>query len=184
MPYPMSTAAYMTTDILPSSVPKLMPMGLNWTAFTMRFQDAMEAKGLWGYFDGTAICPTLSLSLTAEEQAAHTQWIKEDRTAKALLTHCIPDSTLIRIHGKASLKDRWDLISKEYSTKGAFAQADLRTQFMELKSPDKSNAHEFLDNLRVKREELATYVDLFLRTSLLLLQTYLPAHGCTAAQRP
>jgi hypothetical protein len=55
------------------------------------------------------------------------KWVKEDRTAKALLTHRIPDSTLIRVHSRPSLKDRWDLIIKEYSSKGAFAQADLRS---------------------------------------------------------
>jgi gag-polypeptide of LTR copia-type len=152
----MSTA-FTTTDLLPSSVPKLMATGLNWTTFAMRFQDAIEAKGLWGYFDGTAVCPVLSKPPKPEEELALTQWIKEDRSAKALLTHHNPDSTLIRIHGKKSLKDRWDLISKEFSSKGALSQADLRTQFMESKCPDKGNVREFLDELRVKKEELATY---------------------------
>jgi gag-polypeptide of LTR copia-type/Pol polyprotein, beta-barrel domain len=134
-----------------------MPTGLNWTAFAMRFQDAIEAKGLWGYFDGTAVCPVLSKPPKPEEELALTQWIKEDRSAKALLTHRIPDSTLIWIHGKKSLKDQWDLISKEFSSKGAFAQADLRTQFMESKCPDKGNVCEFMDELCLKKEELATY---------------------------
>jgi gag-polypeptide of LTR copia-type len=146
-----------TTDILPSSVPKLMPTGLNWTTFAMHFQDAIEAKGLWGYFDGTAVCPVLSTPLKPEEELALTQWIKEDRSAKALLIHRIPDSTLIQIHGKKSLKDQWDLISKEFSSKSAFAQADLHIQFMESKCPDKGNMCEFLDDLRIKKEELATY---------------------------
>ena len=91
----MSTTAFTTTDLLPSSVPKLMPTGLNWTAFAMSFQDAIKAKGLWGYFDGTAVCPVLSSPPKPNEELALTQWIKEDRTAKALLTHRIPDSTLI-----------------------------------------------------------------------------------------
>jgi len=145
----MSTTALTTTDLLPSSMPKLMSNGLNWTTFIMHFQDAIEAKGLWGYFDGTSVCPTLSATPTAEEESALTLWIKEDRSAKALLTHRIPDSTLICVHGKSSLKDRWNLISKEFSSKGAFAQADLCTQFMESKCPEKGNVCEFLDNLRV-----------------------------------
>jgi hypothetical protein len=126
----MSTTALTTTDLLPSSVPKLMPNGLNWTAFSMRFQDAVEAKGLWGHFDGSITQPAISTPPAACEEEALAQWVKEDRTAKALLTHRIPDSTLIRVHSKPSLKDRWDLIIKEYSSKGAFAQAYLRTQFM------------------------------------------------------
>ena len=46
-----------TTDILPSSVPKLMPTGVNWTAFSIRFEEAIEAKGFWGHFDGNTPCP-------------------------------------------------------------------------------------------------------------------------------
>ena len=79
----MSTALT-TTNLLPSSVPKLMPTGLNWTAFAMHFQDAIEAKGLWGYFDGTAVRPVLGASPKPEEELALTQWIKEDRSVKTL----------------------------------------------------------------------------------------------------
>lgn len=54
-----TTTALTTTDILPSSVPKLLPTGLNWTAFSIRFQEAIEAKGFWGHFDGTVLRPTV-----------------------------------------------------------------------------------------------------------------------------
>ena len=62
-----------------------------------------------------------------------------------------------RVHNKELLKDHWDLIQKEYTQKGAFAQAELRSRFMESKCPDKGNVREFLDGLRVKKEELSTY---------------------------
>ena len=153
----MSTTALTTTNILPSSVPKLLVTGLNWTTFSMHFEDAIRAKGLWGHFDGSVAMPTVSLPATADEEAALTQWNKDDLSTKALLTHQIPDSTLIRIHGKPLLKDQWDLISKEYTLKGSFAQADLHSHFMESKCPDKGNVQESLDGLRVKKEELATY---------------------------
>jgi gag-polypeptide of LTR copia-type len=55
------------------------------------------------------------------------------------------------------LKDQWDLIKNEYTYKGAFAQADLSSHFMESKCPEKGNVHDFLDGLCVKKEELATY---------------------------
>jgi hypothetical protein len=28
---------------------------LNWTAFSIRFKEAIEAKGFWGHFDGTSL---------------------------------------------------------------------------------------------------------------------------------
>ncbi|KAF8525000.1 hypothetical protein JB92DRAFT_2878302 [Gautieria morchelliformis] len=60
----MSTTTLTTTDLLPSSVPKLLDNGLNWTTFSMCFQDAVEAKCLWGYFDGTMTqgCPQVQVS--------------------------------------------------------------------------------------------------------------------------
>jgi hypothetical protein len=62
----------------------------------------------------------------------------------------------MRIHNKRTVKERWDAIVTEYTEKGAYAQTDLRGRFLESKCPDKGNVREFLDNLRVKREELAS----------------------------
>ena len=71
----MSTASL--SDSLPSSVPKLDASGLNWTIFLVHFQDAVEAKGFWGHFDGSSPVPTLSSPATADEIAAKAQWDKD-----------------------------------------------------------------------------------------------------------
>jgi hypothetical protein len=94
---------------------------------------------LWGHFDGSVSMPTVSTPPTIAEDTALAQWNKDDLSAKALLTHHISDSTLICVHGKPLLKDRWDLIKNEYTLKGAFAQADLHSHFMESKCPDRGN---------------------------------------------
>ena len=153
----MSSTTLTTTDILLSSVCKLLPTGLNWTAFSIHFKEAIEAKGFWGHFDGTSPKPTISSPPKKGEANALDQWLKDEQSAKALLTHRIPDSTLIRIHSKESLSNRWSLVVKEYTQKGAFAQAELRSRFMDSKCPDKGNVHEFLDDLHVEKEKLATY---------------------------
>ena len=156
----MSTVtATALADTLPSSIPKLEASGLNWAIFSLRFQDAIEAKGYWGHFDGTETRPataTAGTSPTDEELAAIAQWDKDERSAKSLLTQKIPDSAVMRIRNKKTVKERWDVIVAEYTEKGAFAQMDLRTRFLESKCPDKGNVRQFLDELRVKREELAT----------------------------
>ena len=166
-------------DTLPSSVPKLDASGLNWAVFSLRFQDAVEAKGYWGHFDGTSersTAPKLEdlpattavagetttdapapTTPSAEDLAAATnQWNKDERSAKSLLTQKIPDSALMRIQNKKSVKEQWDAITTEYTEKSTFAQTDLRTCFLESKCPDKGNVWQFLDELRMKREELAT----------------------------
>ena len=52
-----STTATALADTLPSSIPKLDASGLNWAIFSLHFQDAVEAKGYWGHFDGTTPWP-------------------------------------------------------------------------------------------------------------------------------
>jgi hypothetical protein len=165
----MSIATTSLSDSLPSSIPKLDSSGLNWAIFSVCFQDAVEAKGFWNHFDGTSSRPTaLTVSITAAdgtitttppnatEIAAVEQWDKDERSAKSLLTQKIPDSTLMCIHTKRTVQERWEAIVAEYTEKGAYAQTDLRARFLESKCPDEGNVREFLDNLRVKREELAS----------------------------
>ena len=142
----MSTALT-TTDLLPSSVPKLEPTGLNWTVFKLRFQDALDAKGFWGHFDGTTICPVVGSPATTAETEALALWNKNEQTAKSLLTQKIPDSALILVHSHTLVKDRWDAIVAEYSEKGTFAQTELRSKFLQSKCPKKGNVREFLDQL-------------------------------------
>ncbi|KAF8808828.1 hypothetical protein BYT27DRAFT_7064830, partial [Phlegmacium glaucopus] len=129
------------SDSLPSSVPRLDSTGLNWAIFAVRFQDAIEAKGFWGHFDGQTKRPvagtpalmgpdgmtiTPAVGLSPEEFAAEMiQWEKDERSAKSLLTQRIPDSTLMRIHAKRSVMERWNAIVTEYTEKGAYAQMDL-----------------------------------------------------------
>jgi hypothetical protein len=49
----------------------------------------------------------------------------------------------------------WAEIIREYTEKGALAQTDLCTKFLESKCPDKGDVREWLDSLRVRKEELA-----------------------------
>jgi hypothetical protein len=169
----MSTAPTSLSDTLPSSIPKLDASGLNWAIFAVRFQDAVEAKGFWGHFTGDKVRPAAAPpaaattgdapaaadkpTLTAEELALiQKQWDKDELSAKSLLTQKIPDSTLMRIHTKKTVRERWEAIVTEYTEKGAYAQTDLRARFLDSKCPERFNVREFLDTLRVKREELAS----------------------------
>ena len=64
----MSTTTTSLSDSLSSSVPKLESTGINWAIFSVRFQDAVEAKGFWGHFDGTTTRPvTVAILVTATD---------------------------------------------------------------------------------------------------------------------
>jgi hypothetical protein len=55
-----STSQNIPSDALPSSVPKLDPTGLNWSIFSIHFEEALSARGHWGHFDGSIQKPKLS----------------------------------------------------------------------------------------------------------------------------
>jgi len=118
------------SNALPSSVPKLEANGTNWAIFLVRFRDAIEAKGYWGHFDGTTPVPTLSTPPTMKETTAKTQWEKDERSAKSLLTQKLPDSTVMKIHMKPTVQERWSAVVKEYTEKGAYAQTDMHAKFL------------------------------------------------------
>ena len=165
----MSTTTTSLSDSLPSSIPKLDASCLNWVIFSVRFQDAIEAKGFWRHFDGTGTRPSaVPTSVTSSdgvvmttppsdaEIAAVDKWDKDELSAKSLLTQKIPNSTLMHVHNKWTIKERWDAIVTKYTEKGAYMQIDLHARLLESKCPDKGNVWEFLDGLRVKQEELAS----------------------------
>ena len=148
----MSTTAL--ADTLPSTVPELDPAGSNWTIFLFRFEDAVDAKGFGGHFDGTSVSPKLSNPASEPELAAKLQWEKDERSAKSLLTQKLPDSTLVLIHSKTTVKERWEAVVKEYTLKSEYAKTALRAKFLAMRCTDKGGVREFLEGLRLKKEEL------------------------------
>ncbi|OAX37144.1 hypothetical protein K503DRAFT_250746 [Rhizopogon vinicolor AM-OR11-026] len=68
----MSTTVSVTTDTLPSNVPKLDIKGANWAIFSLHFQIAVEARELWKQFDGTM--GTVAVSPPDADELA--QWQK------------------------------------------------------------------------------------------------------------
>lgn len=62
----------------------------------------------------------------------------------------------MRIKSLATVSLMWKEIVTEYTEKGAYAQTELRTNFLESKCPDHGNVKQFLEDLRTKEEELAS----------------------------
>ncbi|OJA11388.1 hypothetical protein AZE42_13744 [Rhizopogon vesiculosus] len=128
----MSTVP-ITTDTLPSNVPKLDIKGANWAIFSLRFQIAVEAKELWKQFDGTtprpvgvaSTAPDGTVTISPPDPDALAQWLKSEGLAKHLLTQHIPDSTVLRIWNLTNVAAMWMEIMHEYTEKGAYVQTDV-----------------------------------------------------------
>ena len=155
----MCTSTTTLADTLLSSVPKLDPTGSNWTVFLFCFQDTIDAKRFWGHFDGTSKMPELPTTGTPsdKELAEKTQWEKDECSSKSLLTQKLPDSTMVLIHSKKLVKERWDEVVKEYTLKrlkSKYAKTGLRAKFLGMKCMDKGGVREYLEGLQLKKEEL------------------------------
>ena len=142
------------SDTLPSTMLLLDSEGSNWVIFYIHFMDMIEVKGFWDHFDGSASPPSVSEPPTAAETAAKNQWDKDEHSAKALLTQWLPDSTVMEIHSKKTMKECWEAVVKKYTVKGVHAQMEIRAKFLMLRCPEKGNPREFLRGLRLKKEEL------------------------------
>jgi hypothetical protein len=135
--------------------PDVDPAGTNWTVFLFRFQDAIDTKGFWGHFDGSSVKPEVSNPATEAELAARTQWEKNEHSSKSLLTQKLPDLTMVLIHSKTMVKERWDSVVNEYTLKSEYAKTGLRAKFLGMKCGEKGNVREFLEDLQLKKEELS-----------------------------
>ena len=143
------------SDTLPATVLKLGAKGENWAIFYIRFMDTVEAKGFWGHFDGSSPVPTMPIDPTDAQKAEKSQWEKDERSAKTLLTQRLLDLTVMEIHSKKSVRERWEAVVKEYTMKGAYAQTEMRAKFLTSRCVEKVNARDFLRGLQLKKEELA-----------------------------
>lgn len=149
-------ASTSSSDTLPSNVPKLEISGTNWPIWRIRFTVAATAKGKFGHFNGTTPRPVpVALPPTQAEAQAMQAWDDAEDVAKYLLTQRIPDSTVMHLESLATVAEMWTTLTTEFAQKGAYAQTDMRTAFLESKCAEGGNVRTWLSDLRTKQEELA-----------------------------
>jgi hypothetical protein len=68
---------------------------------------AVKVDGFWDHFDGSVSCPIAAdATPMAKETVAMGQWNKNERLARSLLTQKLPDSTVVLIHEKKTVRGR------------------------------------------------------------------------------
>ncbi|ETW80100.1 hypothetical protein HETIRDRAFT_322796 [Heterobasidion irregulare TC 32-1] len=146
------SAVPISTDTLPSNVPRLDPKGTNWVIFSICFKDAITAKKKWGHFDSTAPHPSfivaVGAALSKKQLATIQTWDDNEASAKYLLSQRLPDSTVICTNKIAMVAARWASIVTDYTAKSAFAQTAVRKEFLGLCVPHSGNVDWSLCGLR------------------------------------
>jgi hypothetical protein len=126
------------------------------TDFDHRLEQAIRVKKKWGHLTGTTARPTAvdPAKPTDDERTKMSDWDEDEATARYLLAQRIPDSTLIQTRTLATSASMWSYIVAEFTTKSAFAQSNLRREFINMRVPQNGDLCTIFDSLATKRETL------------------------------
>lgn len=147
-----------------SNIPRLEPDGINWTAFSMRFRQAMQATRRWGDFDSSILRPTLKdpSAPTEAEIEALDPWEHEDLIACHLLPQCLPDMIVLRMNQYQTAQVYWSRVDHEYTIKSIYVQSRLEQAFSEMRCSKGGDVKVFVTSVRCSRspdnyQGLSTY---------------------------
>ncbi|KAJ7189825.1 hypothetical protein GGX14DRAFT_382857, partial [Mycena pura] len=129
-----------------SKVPVLQSNGANWLIFTSRFKNFIDAKLLWGHFDGTTTRPSPPAA-----QAEIDEWVKHESEARNYLGQRLEDSTFLQANTRTTVAEMWDYVSSRTTALSAHVVAAMQADFDNCNCGEKENVRTHLEeNLKVK----------------------------------
>ena len=155
-------------------VPKLASDGKNWVVYKDRLILSVQARALGGHLDGTTAKPTepaitqapADRALTDEEKQKITtyqddlkEWFQKEAIVSQQIASTIPDSLYLKIRGKPTVKEAWDLLRSDFEKRSRMFMVDLRRRLQDERCDDNANIRTHFDTMRTMREDLAALGD-------------------------
>lgn len=154
-------------------VPKLEADGRNYPIYRDRLALSILARGLYEHLAGKAKKPDDPVvrsgppeTLTEEEQKiidTHNKDLREWTTNEAIvwqqIASTIPDSLFLKIKGKETVKEAWDLLKSDYEKRSKMFMVDLRRRIQDQKCDEGGDVRTHFDTICSMREDLATLGD-------------------------
>src|ERR1700720_1375558 len=155
-------------------VPKLASDGKNWVVYKDRLILSVQARALSGHLDGTTAKPTepaitqapADRALTDEEKQKITtyqddlkEWFQKEAIVSQQIASTIPDSLYLKIRGKPTVKEAWDLLRSDFEKRSRMFMVDLRRRLQDERCDDNANICTHFDTMRTMREDLAALGD-------------------------
>src|ERR1700720_4601923 len=155
-------------------VPKLASDGKNWVVYKDRLILSVQAHALGGHLDGTTAKPTepaitqapADRALTDEEKQKITtyqddlkEWFQKEAIVSQQIASTIPDSLYLKIRGKPTVKEAWDLLKSNLEKRSWMFMVDLRRRLQDERCKDNGNLCTHLDTFRTMCEDLAALGD-------------------------
>ena len=122
-------------------VPKLTLDRKNWVIYKDGLMLSVQARGLGGHLDGTTTKPTqpavtqvpASRELTEEEKEKINmykdnlkEWFQKEAIVSQQIASTIPDLLYLKIRGKPTVKEAWDLLKSDFEKRSWMFKVDLR----------------------------------------------------------
>ena len=122
-------------------IPKLASDGKNWVIYKDRLILSVQACGLGGHLDGTTTKPTqpavtqapANRELTEEEKEKINtykddikEWFQKKAIVLQQVASTILDSLYLKIRGKPTVKEAWDLLKSDVEKRSRMFMVDLR----------------------------------------------------------
>ncbi|PRQ56559.1 hypothetical protein RchiOBHm_Chr1g0337711 [Rosa chinensis] len=132
----------------------------NFVKWSFQFQSVLEGIDLFGYFDGTFLCPpgfvlTEQGEVTREITSAYKIWKKTDKALLGLLMATLDDDTMEVIVGSKSSHDAWLALLERFSSCSRANIIQLKTDLQTIKKGADS-VDEYLLRIKHARDQLSS----------------------------
>ena len=118
-------------------IPKLASNGKNWVIYNDRLTLSVQACGIGGHLDGTTTKPTQPAVTQApasreEKEKINTyeddlkELFQKEAIVSQQVTSMILDSLYLKIRGKTTVKEAWDLLKSDFEKRSRMFMVDLR----------------------------------------------------------
>lgn len=135
-----------------------------------RLELSIKARGLYGHLDGTTVRPNApptrpvgSETLTMEEVSQVdkytkdvNQYLLEQAIVLQQIASTIPDSLYLKIKGKTTVKEAWEVLTGDFEKRSRMITIELRRKLHDVRCAETGNVRVHFDNVQTMREELGT----------------------------
>ncbi|XP_004310263.1 PREDICTED: uncharacterized protein LOC101298676 [Fragaria vesca subsp. vesca] len=130
----------------------------NFVKWSFQFQSMLEGGDLFGYYDGTNVCPpryvlTEDGEVTAEVTEAFKEWKRADKALLGLLMATLDDEIMDVIVGSRSAKEAWSALIERFSTVSRANIMQLKTDLQTIKK-GADNIDKYLLRIKHARDQL------------------------------
>ena len=155
-------------------VPQLTLDGKDCVIHKDRLMLSIQAHVLGGHLDGTTTIPTeptitqapANRKSTEEEEEKITtyrdnlkDWFQKEAIVFQQVASAIPDPLYLKIRGKPTVKDAWDLLKYNFEKRSRMFMVDLRQRLQDERCNNNTNIHTHFDTMCTMCEDLSALGD-------------------------